>query len=159
MMATTKKKTRAEELVEAFTELGPAWGRWVNACLPAESVSFARMRLLSALEKAGEQTMSELSVGLEVTQRRITALVDALEEDGLVERRPHPTDGRSTLVSITEAGSEQQDVNWGQHQAEVAQAFTDLPVAQQKQLLEITPALTEIMRRRAAERPDGGDPS
>jgi len=41
----------------------------------------------------------------------------------------------------------------------VAQAFADLPVAQQKQLLEITPVLTEIMRRRAAERPDGGDPS
>ncbi len=56
MAAKAKKKTRAEERVEAFTELGPAWGRWVNACLPVASVSFARMRLLSALEIAGEQT-------------------------------------------------------------------------------------------------------
>jgi DNA-binding MarR family transcriptional regulator len=157
MATTTKKKTRAEELVEAFTELGPAWGRWVNASLPSSSVSFARMRLLRALESLGEQSMSELAVCLEVTQRRITALVDALEEEGLVERRPHPTDGRSTLVSITPAGSKQQDLNWSQHQAEVALAFADLPVAQQKQLLEITPVLTDIMRRRAAERPDDGD--
>ena len=159
MAVTTKKKKRSEELVEAFTELGPAWGRWVNACLPNASVSFARMRLLSALENVGEQTMSELAVCLEVTQRRITALVDALEEDGYVERRPHPTDGRSTLVSITPAGTEQQDVSWTQHQSEVALAFADLPASQQKQLLEITPVLTEIMRRRAAERPEGGDPS
>ena len=57
-MATTKKKTRAEELVEAFTELGPAWGRWINASLPDSSVSFARMRLLRALESLGEQSMS-----------------------------------------------------------------------------------------------------
>lgn len=158
-MPKTKTKNRSEELVEAFTELGPAWGRWVNACLPSASVSFARMRLLSALENVGEQTMSELAVCLEVTQRRITALVDALEEDGLVERRPHPTDGRSTLVSITSTGTEQQDVNWSQHQSEVALAFADLSVTQQKQLLEITPVLTDILRRRAAERPDGGDPS
>jgi DNA-binding MarR family transcriptional regulator len=155
-MPKTKTKDRSEELVEAFTELGPAWGRWVNACLPNASVSFARMRLLSALENVGEQTMSELAVCLEVTQRRITALVDALEEEGLVERRPHPTDGRSTLVSITPTGTEQQDVNWQQHQSEVAQAFADLPVVQQKQLLEITPVLTEIMRKRAAERSDDG---
>jgi DNA-binding MarR family transcriptional regulator len=159
MATTKKKKTRAEELVEAFTELGPAWGRWVNASLPSSSVSFARMRLLRALESLGEQSMSELAVCLEVTQRRITALVDALEEEGLVERRPHPTDGRSTLVSITPAGSKQQNLNWSQHQSEVALAFADLPVAQQKQLLEITPVLTDIMRRRAAERPDDGDAS
>jgi DNA-binding MarR family transcriptional regulator len=92
-----------------------------------------------------------------VTQRRITALVDALEEDGLVKRRPHPTDGRSTLVSITPAGTKQQDVNWQQHQEEVAQAFADLPAVQQEQLLEITPVLTEIMRKRALEKAGAGD--
>lgn len=151
-----KAKTRSEELVEAFTELGPAWVRWVNACLPDASVSFARMRLLSALQTANEMTMRELALYLEVTQRRITALVDALEEEGLVKRRPHPTDGRSTLVSITPAGTKQQDVNWQQHQEEVAEAFTDISAEQQKQLLEITPLLTEAMRKRAADRPGSG---
>jgi DNA-binding MarR family transcriptional regulator len=155
-MSDLKSKTRSEELVEAFTELGPVWVRWVNASLPSASVSFARMRLLSALQDGGEQRMSELAVCLEVTQRRITALVDALEEEELVQRRPHPTDGRSTLVSITPAGTEQQDVNWQQHQEEVAQAFAQLPAEQQQQLLEITPVLTEAMRRLTAERPATG---
>jgi DNA-binding MarR family transcriptional regulator len=119
-------------------------------------VSFARIRLLQALETAGEATMSELAVALEVTQRRITALVDALEEDGLVERRPNPADKRSTLIAITPAGSRRQDVDWKRHQSDVALAFAELPAAQQRQLLEITPALTEIMRRRACERSDDG---
>ena len=30
--------------------------------------------------------------------------MDRLQADGLVERNPHPTDGRTTLVAITLAG-------------------------------------------------------
>lgn len=45
-----------------------------------------------------------LASGLGVTPRRVTALVQALEADGFVERHPHPTDGRSTLGAITDGG-------------------------------------------------------
>jgi hypothetical protein len=54
---------RLSELVEAFTELGPAWIRWVNACLPSDAVSYMRMRLLSALKCDGELTMDDLLQG------------------------------------------------------------------------------------------------
>jgi DNA-binding MarR family transcriptional regulator len=143
---------RLNELVVAFTELGPTWVRWVNACLPSDAVSYVRMRLLAALECAGEQSMGQLASGLGVTPRRVTALVEALELDGLVERHSHPTDGRSTLVAITETGRKAQQVGWEEHRAEVAQAFGDLPLAQQKQLLTISRALTEAMRTRLAGR-------
>jgi DNA-binding MarR family transcriptional regulator len=145
-------KSRLDDLVAVFTELGPAWGRWVQACMPSTSVSYIRMRLLHALECDGDQTMTSLANALGVTQRRVTALVDALEKDGFVERRPHPTDGRSTVVSLTKAGRAQQDVNWQQQQTDIGLAFGDLPVEQQKQLLAITPLLTEALRRRATER-------
>lgn len=153
----TRKTTqsRLDSLVAAFTELGPAWGRWVQTCMPDTSVSYIRMRLLRSLECEGDQTMSQLATNLVVTQRRVTALVDALEADGFVERRPHPSDGRSTIVSLTDAGRAQQDVNWQQQQTEIGVAFGDLPVDMQKQLLEITPLLTQALRRRASER--GGD--
>jgi DNA-binding MarR family transcriptional regulator len=143
---------RLNELVEAFTELGPTWVRWVNACLPSDAVSYVRMRLLAALECAGEQSMGQLASGLGVTPRRVTALVEALELDGLVERNSHPTDGRSTLVAITETGRKAQQVGWEEHRAEVAQAFGDLPLSQQKQLLTISRVLTEAMRTRLAGR-------
>jgi DNA-binding MarR family transcriptional regulator len=79
--------------------------------MPGSSVSYIRMRLLRALECDGDQTMTELAIALDVTQRRVTALVDALEGDGFVERRPHPTDGRSTVVALTNTGQAQQNVN------------------------------------------------
>ena len=64
--------------------------------------------MLTTLECDGDRTMKQLAEALEVTPRRITVLVDALEEHGLVERYAHPTDGRSTIVAITEAGLEAQ---------------------------------------------------
>src|SRR6201999_4463901 len=98
-------------------------------------------------------TMSELAKALDITQRRITALVDALEADGLVERRPHPTDGRSTIAGLTKKGVAQQKATWEQRQVEIGKAFGDLSPAHQTQLLEITPLLTDALRRRTAERP------
>jgi DNA-binding MarR family transcriptional regulator len=40
-----------------------------------------------------------------VTQSAMTQIVTRLERDGLVERRPDPTDGRAVLVSVTPAGT------------------------------------------------------
>jgi DNA-binding MarR family transcriptional regulator len=153
MSSAKPDEDRLSELVEAFTELGPTWVRWVNACLPSDAVSYVRMRLLTALQRDGEQSMGELATGLGVTPRRVTALVEALEADGLVERRPHPTDRRSTLVAITEGGLKAQQVGWEQHRAEVAQAFGDLSPSEQAQLLSISRTLTQIMRTRLAGRP------
>ncbi|MGO9754272.1 MAG: MarR family winged helix-turn-helix transcriptional regulator [Solirubrobacteraceae bacterium] len=145
-------QTRADDLVAAFTELGPAWSRWVQTCTPSAAVSYIRMRLLHVLESEGPRTMSELANALAVTPRRVTALVDALEADGLVERRPHPTDGRSTVVSLTRSGHKQQQVIWAERQREISEAFLDLSAEQQRQLLAITPVLTASLRKLAAGR-------
>ena len=77
------EEKRLNDLVGAFTEMGPTWVRWVNACLPSDAVSYVRMRLLVALECSGEQSMGQLASELGVTPRRVTALVEALEADGL----------------------------------------------------------------------------
>ena len=69
-------------LVEEFAAFGPAYMRWVKSRLQEGGISYARMRLLSVLRCKGPQIMSSLSQGLGVTPRNVTALVDALEEEG-----------------------------------------------------------------------------
>jgi DNA-binding MarR family transcriptional regulator len=152
-MARQSSSSRSTELVALFTELGPAWGAWINACTPAASVSYIRMRLMHTLDVGGPQTMTQLANALNVTQRRITDLVDALDSDGLVERRPHPTDGRSTIVALTKGGTALQTMTWQQHQDDISAVFGDLSPEHQKQLIEITPVLTAALRRRTADRP------
>ena len=148
-MARRTAKTRQSELAAAFTDLGPAWGRWVTVCTPAASVSYIRLRLLRALERHGDQTMTTLALSLNITQRRITSLVAALVSEGLVARAPNPADGRSTVISMTELGSKHLQLYWPQFQAAVSAAFGDLPADQQEQLLAITPLLTQALRDRA----------
>jgi DNA-binding MarR family transcriptional regulator len=151
MMSTRAAGTQIEgELVEAFTSLGPAWDRWINVCLPEDTVSYSRIRLLAALTTSGPQTMGQLASALSVTPRRITALVDVLENDGLLARTAHPTDARSTIVEIAESGMRQQELCWKRHQAEVGLVFGDLDDHQQLQLLEIARGLTEAINERLA---------
>jgi DNA-binding MarR family transcriptional regulator len=152
-MSSTDRDTRLIALVEAFTEMGPAWIRWAQASVPDDAVSYARLRLLTALESQPDGlTMSGLAAALGVTGRRVTVLVDALAEDGLVARYAHPTDGRSTIIEITEAGLAQQRLVWQQHQDMVAVAFGDLADEDQVRLLGISHKLTAAFRRRLAER-------
>lgn len=151
-MARKADEARLLDLVEAFTELGPAWMRWVHASLPDDSVSHVRLRVLNALECNGELAMKQIAEVLEITPRRVTDLVDALEADGLIERYAHPTDGRSTVVEITEAGFELQRQGWELLNTKVAVAFGDLSVEDQKRLLGISRELTQILRSRLAER-------
>ena len=66
-------------------------------------MSYARGRVVAALTVSGPVLMRALSEAVGVTPRTITGLIDALEKDGWVERRPHPTDRRATIIALTPA--------------------------------------------------------
>lgn len=66
-------------------------------------MTYARGRVVAALHASGPVLMRALSDAVGVSPRTITGLTDALEADGWVERRAHPTDRRATLVALTPA--------------------------------------------------------
>jgi DNA-binding MarR family transcriptional regulator len=75
---------------------------------------------------------------MHVVPRTVTTLVDALEEDDLVERRPDPNDRRSTLVHLTDRGRERlQEMVEARRTAagELLSALTDEEQLQMRTLL------------------------
>ena len=58
---------------------------------------------------AGHCRVQELRTELGVTVGAASKLVDRFERDGLAERTPHPTDRRSSLISLTPAGEKALD--------------------------------------------------
>jgi DNA-binding MarR family transcriptional regulator len=64
----------------------------------------ARAAVLVTLHREGNLTSVDLAKRLEVTPRNVTALVDALEGQGLVTRQPHPGDRRAQFVALTRTG-------------------------------------------------------
>src|SRR5947207_393140 len=92
------------QLVEAFSAIVPSYVKWAHLSAAPAGISFARLRMLGALYTEGPLIMHDLSEWLGVTPRNITTLVDGLEQDDLVQRRPHPSDRRATIVDLTDQG-------------------------------------------------------
>lgn len=71
----------------------------------AVGISFARARAVRRLARQ-PMSMSELAAALGIDPPNATVIVDDLQEQGLVRRRPHPTDRRAKLVEATRKGKQ-----------------------------------------------------
>jgi DNA-binding MarR family transcriptional regulator len=61
---------------------------------------------LATINRDGPLTPSELAALERVKRPSMTRTLGCLEREGLVERTPDPTDGRSSLIAINDAGRE-----------------------------------------------------
>lgn len=80
----------------------------VEEALRPWNLTFPRFELLRmlAFSRTGAMPITKASVRLQVHVTSVTSAMKRLIDAGLVERIPHPTDGRTTLVTITEHGRE-----------------------------------------------------
>ncbi|MFV0319872.1 MAG: MarR family winged helix-turn-helix transcriptional regulator [Microbacterium sp.] len=78
----------------------------VDETLRPLGLTFARYELLTLLRfsRSERMPMASASARLQVHPTSVTNTVDRLEASGHVRREPHPTDGRATLVVLTDAG-------------------------------------------------------
>jgi DNA-binding MarR family transcriptional regulator len=78
----------------------------VDRALAGLNLTFARYEVLMLLlfSRTGALPLGKVGARLQVHPASVTNAVDRLEADDLVRRRPHPTDGRTTLAKITPAG-------------------------------------------------------
>jgi len=96
--------------------------------------TFALLRHIEAAEGEPQHALAE---ALRVPPSRMVALLDELEERGLVERRPHPTDRRARSLYLTSAGRrllEKAKKVAAEHEAELC---ADLSAAERKQLIAL----------------------
>lgn len=64
----------------------------------------SQCELLFIVNHEGSLPLKKLAEAMQLTPGAISQLVESLENAGLVERVPSPTDRRVTLISLTEAG-------------------------------------------------------
>jgi DNA-binding MarR family transcriptional regulator len=97
-MAAVTSVMRAQQILQAR----------VDDALRPFDLTFARYEVLMLLHfsSRGSMPVKKASDRLQVHPTSITNAVDRLEAAGLVRRLRHPTDGRATLVEITDEGRE-----------------------------------------------------
>lgn len=71
---------------------------------PDNQLSISAMSVLGVLFRRGDATIGELASFERVQPPSMTRTVNCLQEGGYVVRRPHDTDGRQVLVSLTDLG-------------------------------------------------------
>jgi len=80
----------------------------IDAILRPFDLTFARFEVLTLLSfsRAGSLPMNKIGIRLQVHPTTVTSSVDRLESQGLVQRRAHDTDRRTTLVVILPSGQQ-----------------------------------------------------
>ncbi|MFG1953136.1 MarR family winged helix-turn-helix transcriptional regulator [Micromonospora sp. NPDC048830] len=90
----------APQLRDAITRLN----RRVRQARPVGDLTVTQLSALTSLMLAGALTPRELADVERVQPPTMTKIVAKLEERGLVQRTPHPTDGRQVILAATEGG-------------------------------------------------------
>jgi DNA-binding MarR family transcriptional regulator len=67
-------------------------------------LALSQMGVLSRLEQSGPMTTADLARAELMKPQSMGVILGSLEQEGLIERRPHPTDRRQILFALTEAG-------------------------------------------------------
>ncbi|WP_457093423.1 MarR family winged helix-turn-helix transcriptional regulator [Microvirga sp. P5_D2] len=78
-----------------------------DARVRAEGLTLARARALMLLAKKDCMTQTELADALEIEGPTLVPLLDGLERQGLIERRPVDGDRRAKHIALTSPGHEQ----------------------------------------------------
>jgi DNA-binding MarR family transcriptional regulator len=96
----------------------------------AAGLSRARLSALSVVVFRGPLTLGELAAAESVRSATMTGIVNGLERDGLVRRRPHGTDRRAVQVEATAAGRRLLERARGKRLELVASTLADVSDAE-----------------------------
>jgi DNA-binding MarR family transcriptional regulator len=94
-----------ESLADAFGAVARQLRDKSAETLAPWDITPAHLRALRTVSRHGTMRLSELSDRLQIAPRTATEVVDALESQNLVRRRPDLGDRRATLVEVTEHGA------------------------------------------------------
>jgi DNA-binding MarR family transcriptional regulator len=120
----------------------------------ADECTMPRFDLLANLERDDGQTLAALSRRMLVTAGNLTGLVDRAERDGVVERRPDPSDKRLSRVFLTGKGRDLVQALIPTHATHVSELLASLEAGERRELRRLLGKLREslLARREAAAR-------
>jgi DNA-binding MarR family transcriptional regulator len=79
--------------------------RRVRAAAASHELSLTEAAVMARLAKDGPATTADLARAESMKPQSMGTTIAALEEMGMVERKPHPTDGRQVYIELTAKGA------------------------------------------------------
>lgn len=91
--------------------------------------------VLGRLDREGASSIGALAAAERVRPQSMTQTVADMEADGLISRRPDPTDGRRTFVELTVQGRQRLEADRRHRDGWIAQAIAEDFTAEEQRLL------------------------
>jgi len=132
----------AATLRTAITRLN----RRLRRARPVSELTQSQLSALTSLELAGALSPKELADAERVQPPSVTRTVAALEGRGLVQRTPHPTDGRQVILAPTEQGRQIVLQDRRARDAWLAQRLAELTGEERETLRRAAEVLERIAR-------------
>jgi len=112
--------------VNAFAQTLGRLVRHMRAAAAQHELSLTESAVLARLGREGPATTAELARAEGMRPQSMSAAVAALEERELVERKPHPSDGRQVNITLTDKGAAVRSAAKDLKRAWLAQATAGL---------------------------------
>lgn len=113
----------------------------------AGEITLSQASVLSLLEREGPMAPGVLALKERISPQSMGVILTSLEALGLVSRMPDPADGRSLIVSLTEAGFQAVQGARRQREERLAHVLADHFTDQERDLLVATLPLLERLAR------------
>jgi DNA-binding MarR family transcriptional regulator len=114
---------------------------------PDNELSIGAMSVLGAIHRSGDLTIGDLAAQEQVQPPSMTRTVNCLEDDGYVARRPHETDGRQVMVTLTDAGRAVLLADRVRRDAWLTRRLHDLTAQERAVLRQAAPILERLARK------------
>jgi DNA-binding MarR family transcriptional regulator len=88
-----------------FTQAIGLLVRRMRAVAVSQQLSWTETVVMARLAKDGPATIADLARAEGMKPQSMGTTIAALEEVGIVERKPHPTDGRQVNIDLTAKGA------------------------------------------------------
>ena len=113
----------------AVTDFAHAIGllvRRARAAASSQELSWTDTAVLKRLAKEGPATTADLARSQGMRPQSMRTIIAALEQLGMVERKPHATDGRQVNIALTAKGAAVQKTAGDAKKTWLAQAIAQL---------------------------------
>ena len=107
-------------------------------------LSLNQLSVLGVLERHGALTVGQLAAHERVQPPSMTRTVGCLVDRGLVEREPHPTDGRQVVVVLSDAGRRLVLEDRRRRDAWLSQRLRELAPQEREALRQAAPILERL---------------
>src|SRR5580704_10412 len=128
------RRQALETGVGDFTQAIGLLVRRVRVAAASQGLSLTESSVLARLGRDGPATTADLARAECIKPQSMGTTIGALEERGLVERKPHPTDGRQMNIELTAKGAALRKSARDAKHTWLAQAIAQLDEEEQKTL-------------------------